>query len=172
VIRVAERADAAEVARVHVATWQVAYGNVFAPELLAKLDAGARTAQWQRILAARENHDLVAVEHGRVVGFASLGPSRDTDAASHGELYALYVHPLHWGTGVASDLMAAAVEALQEAGFAEAILWVLEANPRARRFYEREGWRHDGGVRELEFLGRPASEVRYRRTFLVAPRGG
>jgi RimJ/RimL family protein N-acetyltransferase len=41
---------------------------------------------------------------------------------------------------------------------------VLEDNPRARRFYEREGWSHDGGEREEEFLGVPISEVRYRIT--------
>jgi RimJ/RimL family protein N-acetyltransferase len=58
--------------------------------------------------------------------------------------------------------MAAALGALRASGFATASLWVLEDNPRARRFYEREGWRHDGAKREEEFLGVPISEVRYR----------
>jgi hypothetical protein len=40
-------------------------------------------------------------------------------------------------------------------------LWVAEANPRARRFYEREGWTADGGVKIEEFGGRPLREVRY-----------
>jgi hypothetical protein len=41
------------------------------------------------------------------------------------------------------------------------VLWVLEANGRARRFYEREGWTLEGGTRTTP-LG--PSEVRYRRT--------
>ena len=32
-------------------------------------------------------------------------------------------------------------------GFAESVLWVLPGNARARRFYERRGWR-DGGLFE------------------------
>ena len=32
---------------------------------------------------------------------------------------------------------------------------------RARRFYEREGWTADGGVKIEEFGGRPLREVRY-----------
>jgi GNAT superfamily N-acetyltransferase len=33
-------------------------------------------------------------------------------------------------------------------GAAEATLWVVEANARARRFYEREGWEPTGWTRE------------------------
>ena len=36
--------------------------------------------------------------------------------------------------------MLAAVNVLRDAGYAEAILWVLEGNERAQRFYEIGGW--------------------------------
>ena len=62
------------------------------------------------------------------------------------------------------SLMAAAVAALRTSGFATASLWVLEDNPRARRFYEREGWARDGGRREEEFLDTTVTEVSYRIT--------
>ena len=39
---------------------------------------------------------------------------------------------------------------------------MLEDNPRARRFYEREGWTLDGARKEDEFLGLTVAEVRYR----------
>jgi len=55
------------------------------------------------------------------------------------------------------------VAALRESGYREVILWVLEDNPRARRFYEREGWALDGGRKEDEFLGVQVTEVRYRK---------
>jgi RimJ/RimL family protein N-acetyltransferase len=48
------------------------------------------------------------------------------------------------------------------AGYGEAVLWVLEDNPRARRFYERTGWSLDGGVKDDSHLGVSVTEVRYR----------
>ena len=61
--------------------------------------------------------------------------------------------PEAWGSGAGSALMAPGIEALRASGYRDAILWVLEDNPRARRFYEREGWALDGGAKQDEFLG-------------------
>lgn len=57
--------------------------------------------------------------------------------------------PEAWGSRAGSALMTAA----------------LEDNPRARRFYEREGWILDGGRRDEELLGLTVAEVRYRISF-------
>jgi L-amino acid N-acyltransferase YncA len=62
-------------------------------------------------------------------------------------------------------LMAATLTRLRASGFREAILWVLEDNPRTRRFYELAGWREDGGFQEEERLGTLVREVRYRIAF-------
>ena len=48
-------------------------------------------------------------------------------------------------------------------GYVDAILWVLADNPRARAFYEREGWALDGGEKTDQFLGVDVRELRYRR---------
>jgi GNAT superfamily N-acetyltransferase len=55
--------------------------------------------------------------------------------------------------------MRTALDWLAAGGGDEAVLWVAEANARARRFYEREGWTLDGETRTSP-LGPP--EVRYR----------
>ena len=47
--------------------------------------------------------------------------------------------------------------------YAEATLWVLEENPRARAFYERCGWSLDGERKSEERWGVSAAEVRYRK---------
>jgi GNAT superfamily N-acetyltransferase len=70
-------------------------------------------------------------------------------------LEALYVRPSAWGTGVADELHMWAVERLRDAGTTTARLWVLEENVRARRFYERHGWRADGTSRVVEFPPHP-----------------
>jgi ribosomal protein S18 acetylase RimI-like enzyme len=151
---------------VHVRTWQAAYEHVFGAKRLSAIDLPAREERLRQRLAEPERrHDtvLVAEDQGSIVGFTSCGESRDV--ADEGELYAIYVLPEAWGSGAGPALMAAALATLRAAGFDTASLWVLEDNPRARRFYEREGWAFDGGRREEEFLGVPVTEARYRISF-------
>lgn len=155
-VRAAVPEDAEAIAVVHVRAWQAAYAHVFPPEKLTGLDVAARARQWQEGL---ESGWKVLVTDD-LSGFAGVGPSRDVDG--EGELYAIYVAPEHWGTGRGRALMDAALAALREDGFEEATLWVLEDNPRARRFYQAAVWALDGAVKEDEFLDTPVREVRYR----------
>lgn len=106
---------------------------------------------------------LVADVDARVVGFANVGPRRDEDAHDEGEVRAIYVLPEHWGRGIGRELMIEALAALADHRFRQAMLWVLDTNERARRFYESGGWAPDGATRCDERLGFPISEVRYRR---------
>ena len=76
-------------------------------------------------------------------------------------MYAIYVRPEAWGTGSGWALMDAAVEWLAER-WREAILWVAEENPRARRFYERYGWVPETTRVEEVVPGARLSEVLYR----------
>jgi ribosomal protein S18 acetylase RimI-like enzyme len=156
-VRPARPEDAAAVAEVHVRTWQAAYEHVFGAERLAGIDHTRRQTLAERAIAS--GGVAVAEEDGTVVGFASVGPS--TDVEGEGELFAIYVLPEVWGSGAGPRLMDAAKELLR-VSYTDATLYVLEDNPRARRFYEREGWSLDGVTKADEFLGMPVPEVRYR----------
>ena len=68
-------------------------------------------------------------------------------------LHGLYVTPEAWGTGVARSLHDAALSAMPDC--AEVKLWVLEENRRARRFYEKHGWRQNGETRVVEYPPSP-----------------
>ena len=73
-------------------------------------------------------------------------------AARPGHVEALYVVPEAWGTGLADELY----ELVDGVAGSPATLWVLEANERGRRFWERRGWRptgerDDSGHPELEY---------------------
>jgi GNAT superfamily N-acetyltransferase len=157
-IRVAGPEDAAAIAEVHVRSWQAAYEHLLGAERLAGIDVERRRRLWEGALAER-TPIWVAESDGRVVGFVSIGDSRD--AEGEGELYSIYALPAAWGTGAGPGLMAAARDALRER-YETSILWVAEDNPRARRFYEREGWTLDGARKEDELLGVKVAEVRYR----------
>ena len=97
-------------------------------------------------------------------GWAQVEPDGFV-AVVDGWLEAMYVRPRAWGTGLADRLHAAAVAELERRDADRARLWVLEGNERARRFYERRGWRPDGTSRVVEFDPNPIDlgyELRFR----------
>ena len=95
-----------------------------------------------------------------MVGFSSYGAARGEEGV--GELFTIYVLPETWGLGVGRALMRETLSRLRRHDYTEAVLWVLEDNPRTRRFYERAGWHADGGVMNGEWLGTVVGEVRFR----------
>lgn len=165
-MRAAALSDAASIARVHVAAWQSGYEGLLPSSYLGELSVAQRTARWKQILAVPSDnaaHTLVAERTGAVVGFASVGSSRDDDAdTSTGELWAIYVHPDHWGTGAGHALHQRAIQALLHAGCAVATLWVLAGNERAARFYARHGWAPDGASKTDWRDDVRLDELRYR----------
>ena len=162
-IRLATARDAKGVAAVQERGWQTAYRHVFPPDVLDRGDF-IRASRWRERLRRPPAgwSTFVAVRDRAVVGFASVGPSRDLEGV--GELYAIYVDPPAWSTGAGRALIERAERELQ-ARYDEATLWVLENNPRARRFYELAGWETDGERKADERWGVRAPEVRYRKRF-------
>jgi len=159
-VRLASPEDSLAIERARVHGWRTAYRHVFPP---ADLDALAIDPdRWRsRLHVPPPGWTTFVCEDGvEVVGFASVGPSRDEDG--FGELYAIYVEPDAWSTGAGRALIEAA-EAQLASEYDIALLWVLEENPRARRFYERSGWAPDGARKAEERFGVRAPEVRYRK---------
>jgi ribosomal protein S18 acetylase RimI-like enzyme len=80
-----------------------------------------------------------------------------------GEILSVHVHAAAWSLGVGGALMAAALDELRRQGCTDASLWVVRDNARARRFYERQGFQHDGQDRLDSTREFPLAEVRYTR---------
>lgn len=167
-VRNAASADADELAILHIAAWQAAYAGIMPAEFLNSLSdhLDKRKERWRATLARERSRiwTLVAddVTDGRLLGFATFGQSRDDDAPSTtAELWAINLAPDVWRQGVGSTLLDAVVQALQLAGFAQATLWVLEDNTRARRFYEHHGWTPDGSTKCDDLAGIALRVVRY-----------
>jgi RimJ/RimL family protein N-acetyltransferase len=113
--------------------------HVYPPELYPFPDEEIRR-RWRDWTGST----LVAERDGRVVGVAGVA-----DCWLHG----FYVLPEHWGTGVADELHDAALA--EQPDCAELRLWVLEENHRARRFYERHGWRANAETRVVPYPPNP-----------------
>ncbi|HWL45042.1 MAG TPA: GNAT family N-acetyltransferase [Ilumatobacter sp.] len=172
VLRAATKADAQQIAAVHVAAWRAGYAGIFSDEWLGSDEfATARRERWrewrlgpaERVAVATlaESSDSTPI----VTAFSWYGPERDRGrgAAGRGEINAFYADPRVWGTGVAAALMDHSELRLRAEGFTSAVLWVLADNPRARRFYERHGWAPTGIAGEFEMRGTRAPEVEYRK---------
>ncbi|GAA3388575.1 GNAT family N-acetyltransferase [Cryptosporangium minutisporangium] len=167
IVRPATAADAEALAVVQVRTWQDAYRGQVPQEHLDQLDPSRRHEPWRRWVeeARPPAATLVAEDEARgVVGFVSVSPSRDadTDPEHVGEVQAIYLLPEHQGRGVGRLLMDAGLSRLAQGGYREVVLWVLETNASARRFYEAGGWRADGASKRNDTRGAPLEEVRYR----------
>jgi GNAT superfamily N-acetyltransferase len=148
---------------VHLAAFRAGNGPCLSPEALAELTPEGDRAAWEAVVREPPTgaQVMVAEESGRIVGVAGAGPARDSDLGSRaGELYALYVAPASWGGGHGTALHQEAIRHLAKGGFDRAVLWVLEGNERARRFYESRGWVDEGGRGEF----RGARKVRLEKS--------
>ncbi len=176
-IRIADVDDAGSIARVHVRSWQEAYEGIVPADYLASLDPDVRTRQWtEHLRQGPHDHvrtwiaELPAAEPAEataggapgVVGFLTLGPSRDEDADRRDlEIYSIYLDPGMWGRGIARDLVRTVLGEVSPR--TPVSLWVLAANERARHFYRRHGFQPDGTERYEDVGGAELLEVRYRR---------
>jgi|SRR5688572_14694662 ribosomal protein S18 acetylase RimI-like enzyme len=164
-VRDARPEDAPAVADVNVRSWRAAYHGLMPDSYLDALSVEEEAVRWQRAIAESpaRGRPVLVVEAGAgaVVGYAVVGA--DVDDSTQGLLFLMYVAPEAWGSRAGWALMEASVERLGGAGFARAVLWVLEANGRARAFYEREGWVADGGASTATYGGVPLTALRYAR---------
>jgi GNAT superfamily N-acetyltransferase len=146
-VRPATRDDAEAMARVHWLSSNTAYGRNDPFE--------RRLAASRALFDEARVRPFVAEEDGEILGVLTVGGD---------ELYAIYVHPDHWGAGVGQALLERAHEELART-CDEATLTCLVGNGRARRFYERNGWLVGEKLTEPHFGGEPTRVVRYRRRF-------
>lgn len=163
-VRPATLDDTRGIATVHVRGWRAAYGGILPRDFLDKLSVDEREARWRRNLGETTALTFVAEEAGAVIGWASVGRCRDEDATPElGELWAIYVEPGRWRGGVGRALWEWGRGRLVERGAREVVVWVLEANHPARRFYETVGFAPaPDRTRMLEIGGARVPEVRMR----------
>lgn len=163
IVRDGRPGEARRFEEIRIAGWHAAYTGLLHPEVLRACVVDEERVAWrERWLADPPDGEvtLVAEVDGRVTAGAFLWPSRDADLDDAvAELASLYVEPDLRRSGLGSALL--------EEGFGRMpqlleVLWTLEGNTPARRFYEKHGFLADGARRVLRMPGEPI-EVRYRR---------
>lgn len=170
-IRPATPDDARAIAGIHVRSWQVAYRGIVPESFLQSLSVDQRERFWRESLEGGGPRTSVFEEHGHVVGWISVGATRDAgERPSTRELWAIYVDPMHWRRGVGQRLWGDAERQLTGAGVTEVTLWVLRDNIPALAFYRSNGFVADADVEKTVVIGgTELVEVRLRRK-LSGPR--
>jgi L-amino acid N-acyltransferase YncA len=157
-------------AAIHGRSWRVAYRG-FLSEAVVEEVAGDEESRAKRLRERLEDvastqRRFVAERGGVVIGLASWSASEDADVpAGTAEVDAIYLDPAVMGQGVGRTLFAALVADIRSSGATTAVLWVLEDNDRARRFYEAAGWSADGATEVEHRRHGDLRLVRYRRVW-------
>ena len=103
-LRASTIADAAGIARVHVESSEDAYAPFAAA--WEPLDVDERARMWESWLAAARSDphrvDVISEIDGVIVGFATVGSSREHRVGTELELYVFHVLPAHRGQGVSA----------------------------------------------------------------------
>src|SRR5688572_8422042 len=101
IIREATPSDARAIAEIHVRSWQAAYQGIVPDSFLESLSVDQRERSWRQSLEGSGLVTSVLEERGEMLGWISVGPSRDEgEQPSTREIWAIYVEPKHWRRGV------------------------------------------------------------------------
>lgn len=162
-VRVAAERDAPILAGLHRSVALHAYADIFPADAPPPELAQLITDWTARIGPERppEQACFVAHAHEAIVGVVCAGPAPDSPSTGH--LSRLYVEQTQWGRGIGRLLHDHAIAHLRAHEFASATLWVLEKNHRARRWYERLGWRLTG-ARVTTYAPAGIDDVGYERS--------
>ena len=160
--------DRAEISRVYEESWKTAYKGIIPQEYLDSIPEGG----WASGLDQPSRHTLLCTCEGRIVGTASFSKSRFEHLPSSGEIISIYFLPEYTGRGYGKALLNAAINELQQMGFYDIFLWVLEENLPARGFYEKIGFAFSGEFTQTHIGGKLLREMRYNRTSDKKSKGG
>lgn len=138
-IRPAKLADAEAIARVHAASWRDSYRALLPPHALVRLDADQRRG-WRRSLADPAILTVVAydVSSGDIVGVCDAGRNRGSTAHA-GEIYRIYLDYHAKRHGLGREMFEYVTDWLRAQHLPSLVIWVLDTNAHACRFYEAMG---------------------------------
>ena len=159
VVRPVRDVDAEALGRVHATCWHETYDHLISTAALEAVSPKRMAELWTHWASQGDDYRMrAALVDGEIVGFVGSGPARDKDAPAFRELYFIYLLDAHHGTGIGQRLFDAVVES-----DSPLYLWVADDNPRAHRFYVRNGFTLDGASQVQPFLGEELTEVRFVR---------
>lgn len=163
-IRTVLPADSNALAHIQVDSYQTAYRGIFPDEMLDTFSYAEQEKDWLDWMDEKPADRLLVAEteSGEIVGYALARPGATKLPPYDGEVLALHIRRDHQQQGIGRALFVEAARELQAQGSLSLLVWVLELNLPAIRFYERMGGKPTGRqVIDLEREGTALVELAY-----------
>ncbi len=164
-VRPATLRDAKAIAELHNSSVREAFKSMLADTPIPTTPLDKRQAYWREAIEYAEPQVQVALDDDKLVVFVGFDRSRDKGTpSSTGEIWAMYVNPIHWDKGVGLALWDAAREGLQDEGCTHVSVWLPIANERAMRFHELAGFKREMSSAKTVPIGTvKIEEIRLKR---------
>lgn len=159
-IRKAIPGDEQILAYIQTESWKAAFAGILSPEELVRCTNLEKAEQMYHSILRREGCNMaIELVNDQPHCIAAWGTNRcDLDDAV-GELICIHSLQNNWAKGYGSAMMEYVLAQLQQANYESVILWVFEANTRARKFYEKHGFEQTSQAKAYNGI----TEVMYRK---------
>ena len=160
-IRKAVPGDEAVLAYIQTESWKAAFAGILPAEELTRCTDLTKAEQMYHGILRREGCNMaIELVADQPHCIAAWGRNRCDLGDTVGELICIHSLRYNWAKGYGSQMMHYVLAELQQQGYDSVILWVFEANTRARRFYEKHGFSLTGEKKLVNGI----AEVMYRKS--------
>ena len=140
-IRKAVPDDEQVLAYIQTESWKAAFVDILSPEELERCTNLEKAEQMYHSVLYHEGYNMaVELVNDQPHCIAAWGTNRCDLGDTVGELICIHSLQDGWGKGYGSEMMKYVLDDLHQAQYKTVILWVFEANTRARRFYKKHGF--------------------------------
>lgn len=140
--------DEERLAYVQTESWKAAFREIVPAEILAKCtELEPARAMYRHLLNERFGNGYLLELDSKAHCIAWWSEARDEDMAGCAELICIHSLPENWRKGHGKAMMERLLADVKEAGYETLVLWVLEKNTSAIRFYESFGFAPSGKKR-------------------------
>jgi GNAT superfamily N-acetyltransferase len=163
-IRNATKDDVEVLGLIYSLSYQAAFKDIIPDNILENVfSLERRTDGLMKEISVGTPVNTILFYEDIPVGLLTYGKPKDEDSDDSSiEIWRIYLLPTYWGQNVGIDLLDWGIKEIQGKGHKKIILWVLEENSRARKFYEKMGFIHDGVTRVIN-VGKELTDLRYIR---------
>lgn len=133
--------DEATLAYIQTESWKAGFKDILPADVLQNCTQPDKvTAMYRRLLAQNIGNGYLLKTDGHPHWIAWWDATREKDMPGYAELICIHSLQENWRQGYGSKMMDIVLRDIAAAGFSKVMLWVFEANIRARRFYETHGF--------------------------------
>ena len=158
-IRTAKYEDIEKIVDINIKDWKKVYKGIIDDNILNNLN------KHEKIEKCRKNYNegnvIVAEKNGTILGYCKYDDNVVYENNIDSEIIALYVDCDNFGNGIGKELLEYVKKELKSKNKTKMIIWCLEENKNARKFYEKMGGSILADEKYYEKNGKKYREIGY-----------